>query len=56
MGLSFKLNLAKLGEVDGAKTATAQFNMDKIVPETGTLMASIRAGSGLLAGSFGAAF
>jgi len=42
---AFKLNLATPDEFYGAKIATAQFYMAKILPETGSLMSSIMAGS-----------
>jgi hypothetical protein len=42
---SFKLNMAGADEFYSAKIATAQFYMAKILPETGSLMSSIMAGS-----------
>jgi alkylation response protein AidB-like acyl-CoA dehydrogenase len=42
---SFKLNMSGSDEFYTAKIATAQFYMTKILPETGSLMSSIMAGS-----------
>jgi Acetyl-CoA dehydrogenase C-terminal like len=47
---SFKLNMAGPDEFYAAKIATAQFYMAKILPETGSLMSSIMAGSGPVMG------
>ncbi len=42
---AFKLNMGGADEFYAAKIATAQFYMAKILPETGSLMSSIMAGS-----------
>ena len=47
---AFKKNVAAPDEFYAAKIATAQFYMAKILPETGSLMASIMAGSATVMG------
>jgi hypothetical protein len=47
---AFKLNMSAPDDFYAAKIATAHFYMAKILPETGSLMASIMAGSGPVMG------